>query len=384
MTQPLLPSQRPLFDIPPDVAYFNAAYMGPLPKAAVAAGEAAAKLKARPWTIAVSDFFGESDRARAAFARLVNAAPDDVALIPAVSYGMAQAAHNIPLKQGQRVLIPAEEFPSNVYPWREAAKAAGAEVTMIARPADDDWTNALLQHIDGRTAAAVLSVCHWTDGGLVDFARVGAALKRQGAALVIDGTQALGAWPCDVKTLDPDFLVCGGYKWLLGPYSFGYLYVAPRWQQGRPIEQNWIARQQSEDFAGLVHYRDDYQPGARRFDVGERSNFALAPVARTSLEFLLDLGIERIQATLGQRNAIIAERAAAELGLGSVAADRRAPHYLGLRFKGPVPADLPARLAEAKVFVSVRGSAMRVTPHVYNTDEDVAHLFAVLKAALGK
>lgn len=382
MTQPPLPSQRPHFDIPPDVAYFNAAYMGPLPKAAVAAGVAAASLKARPWTIAVSDFFGESDRARAAFARLVNAAPDDVALIPAVSYGMAQAANNIPLKKGQRVLVPAEEFPSNVYPWREAAKAAGAEVTMIARPADDDWTNALLQHIDGRTAAAVLSVCHWTDGGLVDFARIGTALKRQGAALVMDGTQALGAWPCDVKTIDPDFLVCGGYKWLLGPYSFGYLYVAPRWQQGRPIEQNWIARQKSEDFAGLVNYRDDYQPGARRFDVGERSNFALAPVARTSLEFLLDLGIPRIQAMLGRRNDMIAKHAAEELGLGSVAADRRAPHYLGLRFQGPVPADLPARLAEAKVFVSVRGSAMRVTPHVYNTDEDVERLFAVLKAAL--
>jgi selenocysteine lyase/cysteine desulfurase len=172
------------------------------------------------------------------------------------------------------------------------------------------------------------------------------------------------------------------YKWLLGPYSLGFLYVAPRWQDGRPIEHNWIARKDSENFAGLVNYSAEFQAGARRFDVGERSNFALMPVAEASLKLLSEWTVPRIFETLRRRTAAIAERAYGEFGISSVPAHRRAGHYLGLRFSGGIPSDLPMRLAAADVYVSVRGRAMRVTPHVWNTDDDVEKLFTVLKTTL--
>jgi selenocysteine lyase/cysteine desulfurase len=378
----LLPSQRALFDIPDDIAYLNSAYMGPMPKLAVEAGEAGMRAKLQPWTIAPVDFFTESEVVRALFARLVNGGAGDIALVPSVSYGMAVAANILPLRAGQSVIVLAEQFPSNVYPWIELAKKSGAEVVTIARPADDDWTARVLERIGANTGIVALPHCHWTDGGLLDLVAIGAACRRAGATLCIDATQSLGVMPFDVEAIQPDVLVAGGYKWLLGPYTYGYLYVAPRWQDGQPLEQNWIARRDSENFAGLVDYKSDYQPGARRFDVGERSNFALTPAAKASLEYLLGLGTARIYATLKQRNDAIAERARAELGLDSVPAARRAGHYLGLRFGGAVPADLPARLAAQKVFVSVRGKAMRVTPHVYNTEADIERLFAALKAAL--
>ncbi len=377
-----LPTQRSLFDIPDNIAYLNSAYMGPMPKHAVEAGARGLRAKLHPWTIAPADFFTESEAVRAAFARLVRATADDIALVPAVSYGMAVAAHVLPLQAGQTVLTLAEQFPSNVYPWIEKAKAVGAQFVTVPRPADDDWTARVLEQIDTRTGIVALPHCHWTDGGLLDLVAIGAACRRVGAALCIDATQSLGVLPFDVQAIQPDFLACGGYKWLLGPYTYGYLYVAPRWQQGAPIEQNWIARKDSENFAGLVDYKSEYQPGARRFDVGERSNFALAPAALAALDYLFGLGTERIYATLKARNDRIADRARAEFGLDSVPAARRAGHYLGLRFGAAVPVDLPAKLAAEQVFVSVRGKAMRVTPHVYNIDADIERLFAVLKTAL--
>src|SRR5215471_10288852 len=374
-----LPSQRHLFDIPDDVAFLNCAYLSPLPRASLAAGERGLRRKTQPWTIAPADFFSSSEAVRKLFAGLINAEADDIAFAPAVSFGMAQAAHNIPIRKSQTIVALSEQFPSNVYPWMDLAERTGATFVSVPRPADDDWTAALLARIDASTGLVAVPHCHWTDGGLIDLEAVGAACRRVGAALCIDATQSVGALPLDVGRIDPDFVAVASYKWLLGPYSLGFLYVAPRRQGGRPIEHNWIARRGSEDFAGLVNYKDEFQDGARRFDVGERSNFALMPVVESSLRLIAEWTVPRIQATLRRRTSAIAERARDELGIGSVPSHRRAGHYLGLRFAGGVPPELPARLAAGKVYVSVRGQAMRVTPHLWNTDEDVARLFAVLK-----
>lgn len=370
-------SQRHLFEIPDDVAYLNCAYMGPLPKAAREAGERGMARKARPWTITPADFFTDSETARSLFAGLINARADDIAIVPAASYGIAVAAANIAIPKGRRALILADQFPSNVYAWRERAAQDGGEVATVDRPADDDWTAAVLARLDERVAVVSLPHCHWTDGGLLDLARIGERARAVGAALVLDVTQSLGALPLDVAEVRPDYLVAAAYKWLLGPYSFGFLYVAPHRHEGRALEHGWITRGGAEDFSGLVAYRDDHQPGARRYDMGERANFAATPAAIESLKLITAWSVGEIQATLAARTGAIAARAA-KLGLSSAAPERRAGHFLGLRFPGGVPADLPARLAAERIFVSVRGTAMRVTPHLYNTDADVDRLFDVL------
>jgi selenocysteine lyase/cysteine desulfurase len=221
---------------------------------------------------------------------------------------------------------------------------------------------------------------HWTDGGLVDLVKIGEWAREIGAALVVDGSQSIGAYPFDVKTIQPDFLITAAYKWLLGPYSLGFLYAAPHRRAGRPLEWNWITRADSEDFAGLVNYRDEFQPGARRYDMGERSNFALLPVAKAALEQLLEWGVEEIAATLRTMTDEIASRATA-LGLSVAPAELHASHLIGLRAK-KLPADLPARLAQSQVYVSVRGDSIRVSPHLYNTSADIERLFTTLADAL--
>ena len=378
----MIPCQRHLFDLPDDVVYLNCAYMSPILSRAAELGAAALARKCRPWTIRPEDFFTESERARSLFAQLLGARPDDIAIVPAASYGLAVAAANLGVSEGERILVLAEQFPSNVYIWRELASRSGAGLVTVERPADGDWTAAVLARLDERVAITALPHCHWTDGGLLDLASIGRRCREVASALALDVTQSLGALPLDLAAVQPDFLACAGYKWLLGPYSLGYLYVAPRHQDGRPLEHNWIAREASEDFAGLIDYRERYQPGARRFDVGERANFALLPVSIAGLEQLLDWGVPEIAATLGAMTAGIAARATAELGLTSVPPDLRAGHFLGLRFPAGMPAGLPERLAREHIYVSLRGDSLRVTPHLYNRAQDVERLFQVLRAVL--
>jgi selenocysteine lyase/cysteine desulfurase len=290
-----LASQRHLFEIPDDVAFLNCAYISPLPRASLFAGDRGLRRKAQPWTVA-ADFFTTSETVRRLFADLINADADDVAFAPAVSYGMAQAAHNIPIRRTQRIVTLSEQFPSNVYPWMDLAERSGAAFVSVPRPGDDDWTSALLSFIDRSTGIVAVPQCHWTDGGLIDLEAIAAACRRVGAALCVDATQSVGALPFDVKRIDPDFVGVASYKWLLGPYSLGFLYVAPRWQRGRPIEHNWIAREGSEDFAGLVNYSHDFQSGAPirrrraqqlRADAGGRS-LAQADLAMDGAAHLRD------------------------------------------------------------------------------------------------
>src|ERR671916_1973635 len=325
-----LQSQRHLFEIPEEISYLNCAYMSPQLRAVREAGEKAVARKSNPWEISPRDFFENSETARELFARVVGGDTDGVAIIPSVSYGMAVATANVPVKRGHNVVVLAEQFPSNVYPWRELAKRKEAAVVTVPRPRDHDWTTATLACVDEETAVVAVPNCHWTDGSLLDLARVGERAREVGAALVVDAIQSLGAHPFDVREVQPDFLVSAAYKWLLGPYSLGFLYVAEDYRSGTPVEHNWISREGSENFARLVEYTDAYGPGARRYDVGERSNFVLLPMAIEALRQILAWGVENIAASLrGLTDRI--EEEAERLGIEAVPASMRAGHIVGLR-----------------------------------------------------
>ena len=377
-----LGNQRDLFEMPQDIAYLNCAYMSPQLRQAREVGQRAVSRKSRPWEITPDHFFEDVEEARTLFARLVGGDADGVAVVPSVSYGISVAQANVPVREGQKILILEDQFPSNVYPWRELASRKRARLATVPRPEDSDWTRALIGEIDGDTAVVAAPNCHWTDGSLVDLARVGERVREFGAALVVDGIQSLGARPFDVSEVRPDFLVAASYKWLLGPYGVGFMYVAEEHRGGEPIEHNWINRRGSEDFAQLVDYQDAFQPGARRFDVGERSNFVLLPMAAEALRQLLDWGVENVSETIGTLTDLI-ENKAAERGIEAIPKERRARHMTGLMLGPDAPDDLATRLTHHDVFVSVRGESVRVSPHLYNTEADVDRLFDVLERVTG-
>ncbi len=380
----MLTCQKSRFSLPDDEHYLNCAYMSPLSIAVEAAGVSGVARKRVPSRLSPADFFTESDRARALFARLINASdPSRVAIIPSASYGLAIAARNLPVADGQNIVVTYEQFPANVHAWRKMARGRTVELRTVQPPASAEgrgkgWNARLLEAIDARTAIVALGHVHGTDGTKFDLEAIGARAREVGAALVVDGTQSVGALPFDVATIQPDAVVCATYKWLMGPYSLGFAYLGPRFDHGEPLEETWIGRAGSENFKDLVNYRDDYQPGAVRYDVGERSNFALMPMAVAALEQVLEWQPARVQEyCAGLTSELFAGVGA--LGYQVEEPACRGAHLFGLR--APAGMDISVvgeRLRARKVHVSLRGSAIRVAPHVYNDRRDVDALLEAL------
>ncbi len=382
----MLSCQRSHFTLPAGAHYLNCAYMAPLAAAVRAAGIEGIDRRMAPHLIRPEDFFDDSHHLRCLFSRVVNVPdPNRVAIVPSVSYGLANVARNVPAARGDNIVILEEQFPSNVYVWRRLCAARGLELRTIEAPPWDargralEWNIRLLSSIDRRTALVSVPHVHWADGTLFDLERVGERARDCSALLVVDGTQSVGALPFDVQRIRPDALVCAGYKWLLGPYSMGLAYYGPAFDHGTPIEENWITRRGSEAFAELIHYRDEYQSAAIRYDVGERSNFVLLPMLAAALELVLEWTVPAIQDYCCRLTADLTQTLG-ERGHWVEAARWRGGHLFGVRVRDSVDRTrLAERLNERQVAVSFRGDAIRVAPHLYNDANDTAALLDAIE-----
>jgi len=370
-------SQRNLFDVPDDVVYLNTANMSPLLHAVREAGERAVARRSAPWRVTSEDWFTDVERLRAALAALVGGEPDGVALIPATSYGLAIAARNLVASPGEQVVVLADEYPSNYYTWRRFCERTRAELVVVAREPGQSWTDATLARIGEQTRIVAVPNVHWTNGSLLDLPAVATAAQGAGAALVVDASQSLGAMPLDVSAIRPDFIVAVGYKWLLGPLGVGCLYVAETHRDGEPLEENWINRAGSEDFAALVDYVETYRPGARRFDVGERTNFGLVPMAIAAVEQLLTWTVAEVAESLSHVTGEIARRAGT-LGFSVAPSDQRGPHMLGIDVPREQASRLGGSLMERGIVASIRGDSLRIAPHLHTTASDVDRLLEAL------
>ena len=382
-----LTCQRDQFNIPDGLHYLNCAYMGPLPRVAEEAGILGLRMKRDPSSILPHHFFDTSLELRELFSGLIGEVdPARISIGPGVSYSVAIAVKNLPLSSDQNVVLTYEQFPSNMHAWAKKAQDANADLRVIGPPdtihRGASWNEEFLTAIDSATAVVSLPTVHWTDGTIFDLVEIGRRCREVGAALVVDGTQSVGALPFDVNVVRPDVLMCSGYKWLLGPYSVGLTYFGPSFDDGEPLEETWIGREGSEDFEHLVDYKAGYQPGAIRYDVAQRSNFALLPVAVASLRLITKWSPGRIQAyCMGLTGNLFEE--VEELGFRVEDARWRSAHLFGLRMpKGLELVELQQALKARGVSASLRGSALRVSPNVYNDAADVPALLEGLRQAV--
>jgi selenocysteine lyase/cysteine desulfurase len=381
----MLPSQREHFEMPREICYLNAASYSPLPRKTLEAGRAAVGRKGQPWTVPAGFANALFERTRAAAARLINAEADDVALISSVGYGVATAAKLLAVPRGSRVLVLENDHSSPVLEWHARADAQGFAVETVRQPENADWTSAVLAAIERPGASPVslasISSVHWSDGGLIDIVQVAAALRKQGAMFLIDATQAVGVIAMDVKTLDPDFVIFPTYKWLLGPYGRAFMYVAPRHQNGIPLEQTSYGRRGINSERDVYFADVGYVGNARRFDMGERDYFISMEMAAISMEVVGAWGAPAI----AQRIGMLTQRIADGLQGNAVrVADARfrAPHILSLSFEGGIPAGLVERLGGEGIHVAPRLGRMRVSPHVYNDEADADRFVAALTKSL--
>lgn len=372
----MLGNQSELFDVPDDVAYFNTAYFGPRLHSVAEAAAQAVSLTGRPWEVGADLFFDPVEQLRSQVAILLNADAEGVALIPGISYGSGTAAANLAVGEGRTVVMLAEQFPSNVYAWRSKVASDGGDIVTVPR-SPSGWTAEILSAIDERTAVVAVPNCHWADGTNVDLVAVSQAAKEVGAALCVDASQSLGAMPFDVESVQPDFVYAVGYKWLLGFYGLGYMWVAPQHRAGRPLEEGWAVRKDAQNFSGLVDYTDVYEDGARRFDVGERSNFIAVAMANAALAQVNAWGTDDVNRTISDTNDMIAA-SLTEHGWSCAPVEQRSGHLLGVRRADGLPAGLGDRLKAAGVHVSIRGDSIRIAPHLHTTQADVDRLLGAL------
>lgn len=385
----MLACQKHLFSLPDHLHYLNCAFMAPTARKVEEAGIAGIRQRRNPAGVEHVDFFEGSNRLRTLFGQLIHAPSDSVAIIPSASYGLAAIAANLPVEQGNRIVVLDEQFPSNVYVWRRMAADTGASLETVG-PGEGtgnratQWNERILEAIDARTAVVAMPHIHWIDGTIFDLEAISRRTHEVGAALVVDGTQSVGALPFDAERIRPDAVICAGYKWLLGPYSLGLGYYSERWHKGRPLEENWICRERSEEFGNIIAYRNEYHSGAIRFDMGERSNFVLVPMLAAALEMVLNLTPAAIQEYCRNLTRPLAD-CAEELGLRLESPAGRVHHLFGLRARkgnNVDPDRLRNILEERDICVSVRGNAIRIAPHVYNDEKDIQALIEALEAAM--
>jgi selenocysteine lyase/cysteine desulfurase len=380
----MLTSQRHLFDIPRDVAYLNAAAWSPLPTAVQEAGRMGVGRKTHPWDVDPALPGRVIERSRVAAAALIGAEAEDVAVIPSVSYGVAIAGKIFAPPVGSRVLVFEDDHSSPVLEWLARAPAQGFTVETVKRPADGDWTAAVEEAIakPGAPLSMVsISNLHWADGALLDMERIAAMVKAKGAALLIDATHGAGMMDLDVKRIDPDFLIFPTYKWVLGPYGRAFIYIAKRHQEGVPLEQTGFGRKGVLN--DRVPYLSDlsYAPTARRFDMGERDHFVGLEMAAVGLELMASWG----HAAIGERCAMLTARLEEGLATtGAILPKRalRAPHILSVSFPKGMPAGFVEALAAEKAFAAPRLGRLRISPHVYNDEEDVDRFVAAFARCL--
>ena len=378
----MLPSQRALFDIPRDVCFLNAAAWSPLPLAVQEAGRIGVARKGQPWKLDADFMSKQYERARSAAAALIGAAPVDIALIPSVGYGVSTAGKVMRLPRGSRVLVLQDDHTSPVLEWMSRAEDGGFTVEQVKQPVDGDWTSAVLDAMTRKDAPPLslvsISSVHWSDGGAIDLPRIGEAARQAGAAFLVDATHDAGVRRIDVKALDPDFLIFPTYKWVLGPYGRAFMYVAKRHQNGVPLEQTAPARK-GVAAEQKVYFRDlSYADGARRYDMGERDHFITLEMAAVGMEMMAGWGNDAIVARLGMLTDRLAD-GLANTGVRVLDRKLRAPHLICLQFPKGMADDLPQKLAAEKVYAAPRLGRLRISPHVYNDEQDVDRFVEVFR-----
>ncbi len=394
-----LTSQNDLFSLPEGIHYLNCATRSPFSRAVEQAGHNALTRQANPFGLHPDDFFSGAVRVRTLFSQLINNRnagtpdPERIAVIPSVSYGMGIVARNLPRKPGigpgQRIVLVDGEFPSDVYAWERVCAELGLTVTVVSMPAEFPkgpvWNERLLDAIRPDTALVVVPPVHWMYGTRFDLEAVGRQARAVGAWLAIDGTQSIGALPFDLEAIRPDVVICAGYKWLMGPYSLGLAYYGPAFDDGIPLEEGWANRIDSNQFHRLTDYQPAYRPKAYRYNVGQQAHFIQMPMLETALTQLLDWQPERIQA---YTNQLLANSLTDLESLGCWAEPvngtiGRCHHLVGLWLPDHTdPMAVATALQAQNVSVSARNRVLRISPHLYNTPEDVDALVRVLKGVL--
>jgi len=364
-----------------EATFLNSASTGPLPERSRRAVDAFNAKRATPYLLPDADLFAIFTESRELAARLLNAEPREIALATNTSYGLNLAARALPLAAGDIVLVSDKEFPANVYPWL-ALRQEGITVELAPTTAEG-WPDEayLLRRIaEPRVKVLAVSLVQFANGYKVDLAALSAATRATGTWLVVDAIQGLGVEPVDVRRTPVDILSSGAQKWLLSPWGSGFTYIRRELiEQVDPLYVGWTAFEGTDDFSRMTEYSTAFRSDARRFEMITLP-FQDFVGMNVSLRLLMDVGIERIAGHIRSLHRPLLDwardhrvRVASPVGEHASAIICLAP---------PDPQAAYAALREARIYTSLREGAIRLSPHLYNTDADMSRVCDVLARTL--
>lgn len=370
--------------LPRDVAYFNTAFFSPMLATATSSGLRGVEQRSKPWDLSYDDFSIELDVLRSEVASLAGTDANNVAIVPSASYGLATVCANTKtVGTRNQVVLLKNEHPSNVLQWQRWADREDGELLVVDTSDPAALTAKTIELIDERTAAVSITPGNWADGTSVDLEAVSATCTAAGATLTVDLTQSLGVQPVDCRSFDADHVVVAGYKWLFGPYSVSYLIVNPDRHSDHPIEISKYDQGTSNGAfswaGGKLQYPEEWQPGARRFDVGEKANFCLIPLAVDGVRQVNEWTVAKIH----ERVAEISRTVKFELeerGFEVSGGQLRMPNILCANF-GERASDVREQFDALRVCVSWMEDRARFSFHAFNDQEDIDRLVGALEQA---
>ena len=358
--------------------YLNAASTGPMPASAVAAANRWTALRAQPHQIPLALMFEAAATARQQFAQLIGAETEEIALMPNTTYGLNLAARALPLRPGV-ILTFDGEFPSCVYPF-QALGSRGISLELVPRVnglPDEDTLVAAIARPD--VVAVVISWVQFANGFVADLKRIGEACRANGVFFIVDGIQGCGVIPIDIHSLPIDIFASGAQKWQLSPWGTGFVYVRRGLiEHIEPHDVGWACMRASTDYTRLTDYEFDFFPDARRFEVVTIAYHDFA-VANASTKLLLELGVANVSAHINALVDTVVDwvDSRSDVRLVTPAVITRRAGVVS--FAPDDVAAMAVRLRDSHVIHTVREGAVRLSPHCYNTQDEIRSVLNLLE-----
>ena len=367
------------FELDESSIWLNTAHQGRLPRRAALALAEAVRWKQHPQLLSTPQRFSEvPSRLRRALAQVLGAREDDVVLANSASYGLHLVANGLELGQGDEVVVPANDFPSDILPWL-SLRDRGVRVRMVQPRADVLTPDEVAAALTPRTRVVCLTWVHSFSGQVVDLAGVGRACRSRGVWLVVNGSQGVGAIPLEVGSVPVDAMVSVGFKWLCGPYGTGVCWLRPElFEALRPTKLYWLSALTADDLAAPALDLEAITPRRTgRLDVfGTASFFNHVPFT-AALDLLLELGLDEVAAYVDRLVVrLVAGIDRTRFRLVS-SEDVRSPLVVVEPLQ-EASGELFERLAAAGVHVAHRRGRIRISPHLYNTVDEIDRVLELL------
>jgi cysteine desulfurase/selenocysteine lyase len=366
-----------------EATYLNFAGESPMPKVAFRALQASMEWKKFPQRVPDTALFDVPNRVRASIAKLINGKPEEIALTTGASTGIAAVAYGLNWAPGDEIITASREFPLQYTTWKPLEAREGVKMKVVSPRERFIGADDFIAALTPKTRLVSVSMVRFDNAVLLDAARLAAACHAQGTLLLLDVSQCCGALPMDVAALGADFLICAGYKWLLGPFGTGYFWAkSEHIANMRPGPFYWMAAEGADNFAALNLADPKPSREARRWDVAETANYFNLAAVDASLEFVLRTGPETVLRHNHKLIDFMYERLPKDRCVPASPLDsaQRGPYGCFAARTPEKTVALYERLRKENVVVSLREGNIRVSPHLYNTERDIDRLISVVTA----